>query len=118
MSKEKLQAFAEAVSRSEELQKQVASIQVETAKSTAEKMAKLSEAAGTPFTANEYLTTIAESSDEMSEGQLGAVAGGVWNNTEGNVLLSFATFGVGCGIAAFTSVLIRENPDECQPAKS
>jgi hypothetical protein len=47
MSKEKLQAFAGAVSRSEELRKQWASIQVEMARSTAEKLVKLSESAGT-----------------------------------------------------------------------
>jgi hypothetical protein len=53
MSQEKLQAFAEALSKSEELQKRFASIQVEAVKSTAEKLAKLSESAGTPFTAEE-----------------------------------------------------------------
>lgn len=76
MSKEKLQAFAEAVSRSEELQKRLAEIQVETARLTAEKMAKLSENAGIPFTAEEYLKLVAESSVEMSAEQLQSVAGG------------------------------------------
>lgn len=76
MSKEKLQAFAEAVSRSEELQKRLALTQLEISRSTAEKMAKLSESAGTPFTAEEYLKLIAESSEEMSAEQLQSVAGG------------------------------------------
>jgi alanyl-tRNA synthetase len=76
MSKEKLQAFAEAVSRSEDLQKRLAEIQAETARLTAEKMAKLSESAGTPFTAEEYLKLVAESSEEMSAEQLQSVAGG------------------------------------------
>ena len=39
MSKEKLQAFAEVVSKNEELQKQLVAIQVEAARSTAEKIA-------------------------------------------------------------------------------
>jgi predicted ribosomally synthesized peptide with nif11-like leader len=79
MSKENLQAFAEAVSRSRELQKQLAAIQTESARSTAEKLAKLSESAGTPFTAEEYLKAVAESSEEISEEQLQSVAGGAGN---------------------------------------
>jgi hypothetical protein len=55
MSQEKLQAFAEAVSKSEELQKLFVFIQMETARSPAENLAKLSGRAGTPFTAEEYL---------------------------------------------------------------
>ncbi len=78
MSQEKLKAFAEAVSKSEGLQKRFASIQVEAAKSIAEKLAKLSESAGTPFTADEYLHSVAESSEEMSAQQLQSVAGGVF----------------------------------------
>jgi hypothetical protein len=39
-------------------------------------MAKLSESAGTPFTAEEYLKSVAESSEEMSAEQLHGVAGG------------------------------------------
>jgi hypothetical protein len=77
MSKEKLQAFAEAVSKSKELQQQYNSILVESTKLTAEKLAKLSERAGTPFTAEEYLNSVAESSEEMSTEQLRSVAGGV-----------------------------------------
>jgi hypothetical protein len=65
-----------AVSKSEELQKQFALIQMETLRSTAEKVAKLSESAGTPFTAEEYLKSVAESSEEMSTEQLQSVAGG------------------------------------------
>ena len=75
MSQEKLQAFAEAVSKSEELQKRFNSIQMEAVKSTAEKLAKLSESAGTPFTAEEYLKSVAESSEEMSTEGLRSVAG-------------------------------------------
>jgi predicted ribosomally synthesized peptide with nif11-like leader len=76
MSKENLEAFAEAVSKSEELQKRLASLQLEISRSAAEKMAKLSESAGTPFTAEEYLKAVAESSEEMSAEQLQSVAGG------------------------------------------
>jgi predicted ribosomally synthesized peptide with nif11-like leader len=78
MSQEKLQAFAEAVSKSEELQQQYNSILVESTKLTAEKLAKLSESTGTPFTAEEYLNSVAESSEEMSTEQLHSVAGGVF----------------------------------------
>ena len=72
----KLQALADAVSKSEELQKQYISIQIEIAKSTAEKLAKLSESVGTPFTAEEYLNSVVESSEEMSTEQLRSVAAG------------------------------------------
>ena len=78
MSPEKLKAFAEANGKSEELQKRLNSIQVEAARTTAEKLAKLSESAGTPFTADEYLHSVAESSEEMSAQQLQSVPGGVF----------------------------------------
>ena len=78
MSQEKLKAFAEAVSKSEELQKRLNSIQVAAVKSTAEKLAKLSESTGTPFTAEEYLKSVVESSEEMSTEQLRSVSGGAY----------------------------------------
>ena len=114
MSKEKLQAFAEAVSKSEELQKQFNSIQVEAVKSTAEKLAKLSESAGTPFTAEEYLKSVAESSEEMSAEQLHSVAGGVWEPSAGNISFSIASLGLMCAGLAIGS-LIEPDPDVCQP---
>jgi predicted ribosomally synthesized peptide with nif11-like leader len=114
MSKEKLQAFAEAVSRSEELQKQYTSIQVEMARSTAEKLAKLSESAGTPFTAEEYLKSVADSSEEMSPEQLHTVAGGVWEPTVANIAHSILTFGIGCAIVAADSATKRGDADACQ----
>jgi hypothetical protein len=113
MSKEKLQAFAEAVSKSEELQKRFNSIQVEAARSTAEKLAKLSESAGTPFTAEEYLETVAESAKELSPEQLHSVAGGVWEPSAANIVNSIVTFGVVCGLAAAISA-IAGNVDQCQ----
>jgi predicted ribosomally synthesized peptide with nif11-like leader len=110
MSKEKLQAFAEAVSKSEELQKQLAEIQVKIAKSTAEKVAKLSESAGTPFTAEEYLQSVAESSEQMSNEQLQTVAGG-WGNpaSVGFAIGSIITLGIGCLLTAIASA---QNPSE------
>jgi Nif11 domain len=78
MSQEKLKAFAEAVSKSEELQKRFNSIQAEAVKSTAEKLAELSESTGTPFTAEEYLKSVVVSSEEMSTEQLRSVAGGAY----------------------------------------
>jgi hypothetical protein len=38
----------------------------------------LSETAGTPFTAEEYLQAVAELSEQMSPEQLHTVAGGMW----------------------------------------
>jgi predicted ribosomally synthesized peptide with nif11-like leader len=95
MSQEKLHAFAEAVSKSEELQKQFNSIQVEALKSTAEKLAKLSESAGTPFTAEEYLKSVVESSEDLSTEQLRSVAGGInIDDVVGRFLQSFASPGI------------------------
>lgn len=113
MSKEKLQAFAEAISKSEELQTRLAAIQVETAQSTAEKMAKLSESAGTPFTAEEYLKSVADSSEEMSGEQLRAVSGGAWEPSSTNILGSIFSLGIACGVAALTSA-IEGGVDKCQ----
>ena len=117
MSQEKLQAFAEAVSKSEELQKRFASIQAEAARSTAEKLAKLSESAGTPFTAEEYLKSVAESSEEMSAEQLHGVAGGAWKPTADNIVFSIFTVGLGCGAIAAKSA-IQGDVDKCQVADS
>jgi hypothetical protein len=114
MSQEKLQAFAEAVSKSEELQKRFASIQVEAARSTAEKLAKLSESAGTPFTADEYLRSVAESSEEISAEQLHSVAGGVWEPSAENILASIFTVGFACLLAAHSSRVDKGDVDKCQ----
>jgi Nif11 domain len=108
MSKEKLQAFAEAVSRSEELQKRLALTQLEISRSTAEKMAKLSESAGTPFTAEEYLKSVAESSEEMSAEQLQSVAGGASLDTANKTIY---TWEPGCDKTYVTAL----QGDECLP---
>jgi len=114
MSQEKLQAFAEAVSKSAELQKRFASIQAEAARSTAEKLAKLSESAGTPFTAEEYLKSVAEPSEEMSAEQLHGVAGGVWKPGFENIAASIITVGAGCGFLAAYSAITKGHADKCQ----
>lgn len=114
MSNEKLEAFAQAVSKNEELQKRFVSIQAETARSTAEKMADLSKSAGTPFTVDEYLHAIVESSDEMSEQQLRGVAGGVWEPSADNIMASIFTAGTFCAVRALTSAVELLNPDSCQ----
>ena len=111
MSKEKLQAFAQAVSKSEELQKRLVSIQVEAAKSTAEKLAKLSESAGTPFTAEEYLQSVAESSPELSAEQLQTVSGGV--DIGDAIVVSLATLAAGCFAVAIGSALAGGNDPSC-----
>jgi predicted ribosomally synthesized peptide with nif11-like leader len=114
MSQEKLQAFAEAISKNEELQKQFALIQMETLRSTAEKVAKLSESAGTPFTAEEYLRSVAESSQQLSAEQLHTVAGGVWEPSIGNIFISIISAGLGCAVAAAGSAIERGEVDKCQ----
>jgi hypothetical protein len=101
MNKEKLQAFAEAVSKSEELQKRLVSIQAEAARSTAEKLAKLSESAGTSFTAEEYLQSVAESSEELSAEQLQTVSGGL--DIGKAILFSLFTATLGCWAGAIAS---------------
>ena len=113
MSKEKLQAFAEAVSKSEELQKQLASIQVEAARSTAEKLAKLSESAGTPFTAEEYLKSVTESSEEMSAEQLHSVAGGLSAAEEIYIAESILSAGMTCWVKAITSAIYQGGAEKC-----
>jgi hypothetical protein len=117
MSQEKLKAFAEAVSKSEELQKRLNSIQAEAARTTAEKLAKLSESAGTPFTAEEYLRSVAESSEQLSAEQLHGVAGGVWDTRPDNFVLSIFTVGIACGIVAAISAGEKGHADKCQPGK-
>ncbi len=113
MNEEKLQAFAEAVSKSEELQKRLVSVQVEVARSTAEQIAKLSERAGTPFTAEEYLQSVAESSPELSADQLRNVSGGV--NIGVAIAISFASFAVGCFAVAIGSAVLGGNDPSCDP---
>ena len=113
MSQEKLQAFAEAVSKSEELQKQYLSIQVGIAKSSAEKLAKLSESAGTPFTAEEYLNSVAESSEEMSTEQLHRVAGGLSAAEEIYIASSILTAGVTCWVKAIVSASTQGGAEKC-----
>ncbi len=118
MSQEKLQAFAEAVSKSGELQKRFNSIQMEAARSTAEKLAKLSESAGTPFTAEEYLKSVAESAEEMSTEQLHSVAGGVWEANFKNIFDSIISAGIACIIHAAVSAGHLGDVDKCQPSRS
>ncbi|HXM05669.1 MAG TPA: hypothetical protein VN939_23850 [Chthoniobacterales bacterium] len=114
MTKEQLQAFAEGVSKSEELQKQYILIQVESARSNAEKLAKLSQRTDTAFTAEEYLQLAADSADEMSSEQLHAVAGGVWQPTFNNIAMSILGAGIMCGVRAIFSAIGTGDADKCQ----
>jgi predicted ribosomally synthesized peptide with nif11-like leader len=120
MSQEKLHAFAEAVSKSEELQKRFASIQMEAVRSTAEKLAKLSESAGTPFTAEEYLKSLVESSEELSTEQLQSVAGGVSFDDVFNAIGgAFRSLAVGLGgshqcLAETVHSIIEKGGPHCQ----
>ena len=82
-------------------------------RSTAEKLAKLSESAGTPFTAEEYLNSVAESSEEMSTEQLRSVAGGVSEPTLENILGFIVSFGVRCAAKAITSLITEGSADKC-----
>jgi hypothetical protein len=78
---------------------------VETAKSTAKKMAKLSESAGTPFTAEEYLQSVAESSEEMSAEQLQRVSGGREMPIGQMIVDSIALLGIGCVAIGIVSLV-------------
>jgi Nif11 domain len=55
MSKENIQTFVEAASKDQSLQQRIVLIQREAIQLTAEKLAKLSQDTGTPFTPEEYL---------------------------------------------------------------
>ena len=87
---------------------------METARLTAEKIARLSESAGTPFTAEEYLKAVAESSEEMSVEQLDGVAGGVWAPSIPNIMESIRGIGVTCALVAGLSAIRRGDADKCQ----
>jgi len=76
---------------------------VEAARSTAEKIAALSESAGTHFTADEYLQTVAESAKELSPEQLHNVAGGI-SETEW-LFFSVGSLGVACLVAGILSAV-------------
>jgi predicted ribosomally synthesized peptide with nif11-like leader len=120
MSQEKLKAFAEAVSKSEELQKRFDLIQMEAVRSTAEKLAKLSESAGTPFTAEEYLQAMADSSEEMSAEQLSRVAGGGEGPRDATqwAIISAFSFGLAClGFAIGSFANPNPDPTSPQPCK-
>jgi hypothetical protein len=119
MSQEKLHAVAEAVSKSEELQKRFALIQMEAVKSTAEKLAKLSESAGTPFTAEEHLNSVAQSSEELSKEQLQSVAGGRSCDENFHEIMNsiaFSLFGNEWILNAARSVVDKGSPEKCMPA--
>jgi predicted ribosomally synthesized peptide with nif11-like leader len=118
MDKERLQTFAEAVSKNEELRKQFVSIQVEAARSTAEQIAKLSESAGTPFTAEEYLQSVADSSEELSADQLQNVAGGAPYGIAEAIALSVISLGVICLTIGIGSAVHGGDMTKCDPSQN
>jgi hypothetical protein len=86
---------------------------VEAARTTAEKLAKLSESAGTPFTAEEYLKSVAESSEEMSTEQLHSVAGGLSAAEEIYIASSILTAGMTCWVKAIVSASTQGDAGKC-----
>ena len=120
MSQEKLQAFAKAISKSEELQKRFWLSRFR--RKPPERPPRSSPScprysvAGTAFlTAEEYLRSVAESSEQLSAEQLHAVAGGAWDTRPDNFVLSIFTVGIACGIVAAVSAIEKGNVDKCQP---
>ena len=85
---------------------------MEAVRSTAEKLAKLSESAGTPFTAEEYLNSVAQSSEEMSTEQLRSVAGGgfslIWK-----AIFESIGFAANCVVRAARSIKEGGSIDQC-----
>lgn len=114
MSTENLSKFNEAVAASPELQAKLQSIHADAARSAAEKIAALSEAAGTPFTTEEFLASANSAENELSEEQLEAVAGGVWQPTAGNICASIFTAGLLCAGWAANSARGKGSADACQ----
>lgn len=75
MSTANIPAFHDKVAQSPELQTRLAEIQQQAARTTAEAIARLATEVGTPFTAEDLLTTQHED-QELSEAELADVAGG------------------------------------------
>ena len=119
MSNENIQKFATAAASNPELANRVRAIQAEAARETAKKIAALSSEVGTPFSAEDFLTSAASSVGEVSEEQLESVAGGTWGANDANVITSLMTLGIGCGFIASASVMItgKQNADDCQPSE-
>lgn len=77
MSTENIEKFTAALATNPALSAKVQSLRTEAAQAAAEGLAALSVEAGTPFTAEEYLTVFPPSNTELSEESLGSVSGGV-----------------------------------------
>lgn len=72
MSRENITAFLESATNNPELQQKIVALHVAVERATAEELAKLSQDAGTPFTAEEWLGE----EGELSEAEMEGVAGG------------------------------------------
>ncbi len=76
MSTENVTKFTEAVAASPELQAKVQSIHATVARDAAARIAALSAETDAPFTTEEFLAATRLNHSELSDEQLGAVAGG------------------------------------------
>ncbi len=112
MSTENLTKFAEAAAANPALQAKIQAIHAQAARDTAEQLAALSAGAGAPFTAEEFLTA-SRLSASLSEEDLERVAGGAWEPSASNIVLSLLTVGIACGGAAIASAA-QGNVDNCQ----
>jgi len=79
MSTENIEKFTKSLATNPALATKVQALRTEAAQAAAAGLAALSIEAGTPFTAEEYLTVFPPSNTELSEETLGSVAGGVIN---------------------------------------
>ena len=91
-----IEAIISEIKASEELQKKLA----EAAKNNA--LAEFLKEQGCEATAEEFIAGLKAQAAELSDEELGAVAGGAhWEEA----LLSVFSIGLGCGIAAMTSAI-------------
>ena len=92
-----LEAFNTKVQNSPELQQRVATLTQQIRQDLADKLAALSQEAGTPFTSEEFLTA---TKTELSDAELKGVSGGI---------IPFVIAGV-AGLAALGGYMVRDVP--------
>lgn len=117
MSTENIEKFYALVAEDSALADRIRLINEEAVGTTAQKIAALSTESGLPISPKDVLARTEEITDE----QLEAVSGGVWDVTGGNICLSIFTLGLGCLGRAIESALGHRGGehgvDACQGQK-
>ncbi len=111
-----IEKFSAAIANDPELQAKVQAIHADAAKAAAADLADLSREVGTPFTGEEFLASAAATTRELSEEELGAVAGGAgWKaDSPTNVMASLFSLGLMCAISGILTAAAPEVTN-CQP---